>query len=217
MERGGSFPPIKIAYPHPFKMVGMCKAIYPVLAIISAVVSGCASGAGERHRALLIGGDRSGSAERFAKQTIATIDELCASAHGPLLIFRYDTDAHECMGPNVPSNADDRLARLIDILLPPARNPGTDPGKFLAACARRGPELGDFDVVCVTDGGDDTGPGSSSLEEGAKALAAARGFGRLILVGVVPGLRENLREKLAPLGGKIVFTEFSGAVEALKN
>jgi hypothetical protein len=196
----------------------MRQFFVPGSVLLAIAICGCGRvESGAAPRGLLIGGDRSGSAERFAKQTVATIDELCGSFHGPTLVFRYGADVREAMGPTLPANADERLSKLIEVFLPPSRKSGTDPGKFLTACALRGPELGSFDVVCITDGGDDTGPDSSSLEAGAKALAAARGFGRLILVGVVPGLREHLREKLAPLGGKIVFTEFSGAVDALEN
>lgn len=194
----------------------------PNLALLAAALIAAGCGKAPRPRELVLFIDSSGSAQAlrlpFARLTRRIAFTLPAKDKGALTVYRFDARCSELYDGRRPNSSETFQASLIEALdhEPPA---GTSPALAMEALARRvqrsvHPTIG----VLLTDGGiDDYRPVAlAQMRRAVQRLARNDKLEKLVVCGARPGLRDELRAQLEPIGDKLAFVEPDQLLEACR-
>lgn len=126
-----------------------------------------------------------------------------------LTVFRFDHAPVEIYDGSAPESSEKFKRMLVSNLDGSATRKGTAPGRLLKLVAewrKRGSNPHPATVVVYTDGGNDdlSAEGAKEYRKAIRELAADDKLVKLILVGVRAGQREAIRQRLAPLGNRVL-------------
>lgn len=184
-----------------------CRPLSAV-ALAAAALSGCAGPAGEPVDQV-VGLDTSLSARRRLPayvQAAARLTRRVNAAGGHSTLYRVDHQTLEFYDGVAPSGTEKIQELLVRELAPRPNRAGTHPAEFWhAAATRAAASRRDMVVALIGDGGnDDRSPEAmAKLRAAVERLAASPRVRRVLVWGVIPETREQLRADLAPLGNRL--------------
>lgn len=187
------------------------KAILFGMMCALGMCTGCTHKSSPVH--VIGGADTSGSARPYLASYAVSLKKV-AGVLTPgvdhLTVFRFDSEAKEVYGPEVPKSLEAFALQLASALQSKPAQRGTTPACFFqlayeAAMASHEPCV----ILCLSDGGNDdmTKAGALDLTKLSKSLALISRVKAVVFAGTVPGTREKIRRLMSPLGKKLKFVE----------